>query len=392
MTSALSVRWVGSQSDIPTELWEQCFAPPLEGRWWYEALEQSDLSDQFTFAYAILVQDGRDVGIAPTFLMDVPIEMVAPPEVVPILKVVGKIAPSMLYQRTLFIGSVCSDEGTIGLLNSIDMDSAAPVLQEAFEQKAKQVKAPFIVWKDFPEAYRHAMSNLLASHKMFELVSFPGTVLDLKHRSKEAYLAGLKGSRRHNLKKKLKKSTQKIELVSTVQNRPDAATLDECFALFWQTYKKGKTKFEKLNRKYFSEIADNDQSHFVILREKSNNKMVAFMLCFDIGPRVINKFIGIDYALPNDWFLYFRLWDAAIDWVLKSTNAIEFQSGQTGYRAKIDVGNSLVPLTNWCKHRNPIMHMLYTRATRDVTWSTLDDDLKVFLTAHPDESQEKAES
>lgn len=386
MSSGLSIRWVDSEADISDELWSVCFAPPVEGRWWYKTLERSEIQDQFKFAYALIVKDGKDVGIAPTFLMDVPIELVAPPEVVPILKVIGKIMPSLLYQRTLFIGSPCTDEGTIGLLPQISINEAAPVLQAAFERRAKQAKAPFIVWKDFPESYRSALSSLAKERNMFELVSFPGTVVELEDRKKETYFANLKSSRRHNLKKKLKKSKLLIELATEVVNRPDSKTLDDVFALFWQTYEKGKTKFEKLNRKFFSLIADQDSSWFVLIRKAENQELVAFMLCFEIGNRVINKFIGINYHLPAEWLLYFRLWEGALDWVL-TTKANEFQSGQTGYRAKIDVGHSLVPLTNYCKHSNPIIHKLYAIACRDVTWSTLDDDLKVFLTAHPDEAE-----
>lgn len=385
MTSVLSIRWVDSEADIDDALWAACFAPPLEGRWWYRTLENSDIQEQFKFAYAVIVKDGKDVGIAPTFLMDVPIELVAPPEVVPILKVIGKLVPSLLYQRTLFIGSPCTDEGTVGLLNETSMDQAVPVLQAAFERRARQMKAPFIVWKDFPNAYRSALSNLAKQQNMFELVSFPGTVIELKDDKKESYFANLKSSRRHNLKKKLKKSKQLVELTTEVVNRPDAKTLDDVFALFWQTYEKGKTKFEKLNRKFFSLIADLDESYFVLIRKADSKELVAFMLCFRLGTRVINKFIGINYNLPAEWLLYFRLWEGALDWVL-TTGATEFQSGQTGYRAKIDVGHDLVPLTNYCKHSNPVMHKLYTIATRDVTWSTLDDDLKVFIQAHPDEA------
>lgn len=383
MSTALTVRWVDSEKDIPTELWDKCFAPPVEGQWWYRVLEKSGLEAQFKFAYALVMQGEAAVGIAPTFLMDVPIDLVAPPELVPVLKAIGKIIPSLLYQRTLFIGSPCADEGTLGLLPDVPLSEAVTVLQASFEMRARLLKAPFIVWKDFPDFYKAALCKLATERRMFELVSFPGTAIKLFERTKESYFANLKGSRRHNLKKKLKKSKQQVELKSEVVHRPDEKTLDEVFALFWQTYEKGKTKFEKLNRQFFSLVADQDRSHFVLLKEASTGKLVAFMLCFDLDDRVINKFIGIDYTLPSDWFLYFRLWDAALDWVL-TTNATEFQSGQTGYRAKIDVGNSLVPLTNYYLHRNPIVHRIYTMATRDVNWSTLDDDLKVFLTAHPD--------
>jgi predicted N-acyltransferase len=219
---------------------------------------------------------------------------------------------------------------------------------------------------------------------MFPLVSYPGTMVALEDRTKETYFANLKGSRRHNLKKKLKKSRQNLTADIEVVQNPDPKTMDEIFSLFWQTYEKGKTKFERLNPLFFSKVAEFEGSYFVLVRDSKDKKMVAFMLCFNVGDRVINKFIGIDYSLPAECYLYFRLYEAALDWVL-TTKAVEFQSGQTGYRAKIDLGNSLVPLTNYCKHRNPLMNRIYALVSQDVSWLTLDEDLATYLKAHPEE-------
>ena len=122
--------------------------------------------------------------------------------------------------------------------------------------------------------------------------------------------------------------------------------------------------------------------HFVILREKTDGAMLAFMLCFDFGSQIINKFIGIDYARPKQWLLYFRLWEAALDWAL-ARGAGSIQSGQTGYAPKIEVGHRLVPLTNYCAHRNPLIHWVYAQVAKSVSWATLDQDLARHLEAHP---------
>src|SRR4051812_19677324 len=74
----LSVRFVGTAAEIPAALWERCFPPPLEGRWWYQTLEASSLEDQFTFTYAVVHDGAEPVGIAPAFTMRVPIGVVLP--------------------------------------------------------------------------------------------------------------------------------------------------------------------------------------------------------------------------------------------------------------------------------------------------------------------------
>jgi len=82
------------------------------------------------------------------------------------------------------------------------------------------------------------------------------------------------------------------------------------------------------------------------------------------------------------------LWEVALNWVI-SQKAVEFQSGQTGYRAKIEIGNELVPLTNYCKHTNPIMNLIYAKVASNVSWTTLDADLADHLKAHPDAESEE---
>jgi hypothetical protein len=112
--------------------------------------------------------------------------------------------------------------------------------------------------------------------------------------------------------------------------------------------------------------------------------MVAFMLCFDAGERLINnKFIGIDYGKPKEWLLYFRLWDAAVDWAL-SRGFSSIQSGQTAYAPKIEMGHRLVPLTNYCQHRYILIHAIYRAVAKMVDWSGLDGELALFLKAHPE--------
>jgi len=86
----------------------------------------------------------------------------------------------------------------------------------------------------------------------------------------------------------------------------------------------------------------------------------------------------LDYAYRGDWFLYFRLWEQIVDWAARS-GAEELQSGQTGYMAKLDVGHTLIPQTNYCRHLNPVVHRIFKAVASSISWSTLDDDLKQFV-------------
>ena len=133
-------------------------------------------------------------------------------------------------------------------------------------------------------------------------------------------------------------------------------------------------RFERLGRPFFTAIAQAPPTHFILMRERASGDLIAFMLCFRMGDAIINKFIGLDYARPRSWMLYFRLWDAAVDWAL-SLGARSLQSGQTGYRPKLEIGHDLVPLTNYARHLNPLVHVVYAMVAKSISWRTLDADL-----------------
>lgn len=383
--SEISVRFVARAADCPLDLWSH-FPDSLEGRWWYDALEGAALGDQFHFFYAVIEQAGRAVGLAPCFVMDVPIDLVVPKEVLPLFTIPGKLIPKLLYQRTLFVGSPCADEGTVVVLPGIDRQAAYGALQAALTAEGKRISAPMLVWKDFPAEQDADLQALADQAGLFAMPSFPGTVAVLPSASKDDYFASLKGSRRHQLKKKLRQSAQRVATVNEVIQNPSPQVMDEIFGLFWQTYERSETKFEKLNRRFFDLLAADPRSYFVMVRQADGGDLIAFMLCFRLGQgRIINKFIGIDYARPREWLLYFRLWEATVDWAL-SIGAAEIQSGQTGYAPKIEMGHSLIPLTNWCRHSNRVVHWVYGKVAGTITWATLDEALARYLAAHPDEA------
>jgi hypothetical protein len=380
---ALSIQFVASEAEIPAALWDACFPPPLEGHWWYETLEASGLDDQFTFAYAVIHADERPVGIAPLFVMTVPLGLAVPEWLRPILSIPARTLPFLADPRTLFVGSPCAEEGTLGLLPDIDRRAALLALQDALEAQAHRRDAAMIIWKDFPAEYEDDFTWLAGERRLFRLVGFPGTTIDIPKPTKDAYYASLKSSHRTSLKRKLRRSAERVDIGVEVIQHPDEKTLEEIFALFSQTYEKAPTKFERLNRRFFAAIAAKPASYFVLLRERQSCDLIAFKLCFAMGDRVIHKFIGIDYRRPRDWMLYFRLWDATLDWCL-ARGATSIQTGQTGYAGKIETGHRLVPLTNYCQHRSRFMHAVFALFAKRIRWQTLDDDLARHLAAHPE--------
>jgi hypothetical protein len=377
------VEFLKKASQVPSELWEACFQVPGEGRWWYEALEQSGIEDQFTLFYGLIKHLGCPVGIAPVFVMDIPVEQVAPQEFLRLLRLIGKIVPSVLYQRTLFVGSPILDESRVCLISHVNRRAALLALQIALEAKGGELRASLIIWKDFPESSSIDMNWLSHQRRLFRVISLPNTIVELPSRRKEDYFAAMKRSRRQNLQRKLRRSREQVALSVEIVQRPDAKTLDDIFNLFWQTYEKSTSKFERLNHKFFEVFADQQATLFIILREKVSDEIVAFRLCFDMGERLISMFIGIDYSRPKEWMLFFRLWEAAID-VALARGFTAIVSGRSSYAVKIETGHKLVPLNNYCRHSNILLNIIYGIVAQRVDWASLDEALARFLKAPSD--------
>jgi hypothetical protein len=370
----ITLRWVESADDIPEELWGRAFPPPLEGLWWYRALEQGRLEDQFRFAYGMLTRGNEPIGIVPSFEMNVPIDLVAPPFIARTVRAAGQLIPKLRYLPTVFVGSPCSDEGTIGLVPGEAFGPIVEVVEDALEEYARRSGAQMVVWKDFPDEAKEDLEHLSKARGLFRVVSFPGTRVPLRGRSFDDYVAALKTHKRHRLRRNLRRGREALPLVGSLVTRPNWPDLQEIVALFWQTYERGKTKFERLTPEFFVAIAAAPPAHFALLRDPATGRLAAFMLLFLIGKRAINKFIGIDYGLCAKGRLYFQLWELAVQWAYTS-GVSELQSGQTGYQVKLDLGHELVPLTNYCKHRNRMVHRLFAAATQSVDWASLDEDL-----------------
>jgi hypothetical protein len=381
--SVLSVQFVASETQIPPSLWDACFLPPIEGHWWYQTLENCGLENQFTFAYGVIYEGIKPIGIAPIFFMNVPMSLAVAPRFRPLVRIFEKALPSVFCPRALFVGSPGSEEGTVGFLPGVNQRRALLCLQQSLEIEARRLGAWMIIWKDFTESYDNNLNWLAQERKLFRLISFPNTVVKLPSNRKEDYFGTLKSSRRNKLKKKIRLSTERVDVEVDMVQEPDRITMDRIFDLYLKTYKKAAVTFEFLNRRFFDIVATKPRSYFLIMREKRTHEVIAFMLCFDIAGQIFHKYIGIDYSRPRDWFLYFRLWDAAVDCALLR-GASSIQSGQMSYEAKIEMGHTIVPLTNYCQHRSNLIHRICRAIAKKISWQTLDDQLARFLKAHPD--------
>jgi hypothetical protein len=379
----LDLVWHQRTKDIPDAVWADCFGLPHEGLFWFRALEAAGIENQFTFFFGLLHDGGAPIGIVPAFVFDLPLALVLPDA---IAGIAARVERSLLRRfgrvRTFFIGSVAGEEGYIGLARSYRLRDVVGVVHAAARRQASKSGAALLVWKDFPEADRDALDTLTDLTGAFRIPSYPGSSIALMRGGYETYLRTVSSQRRHKMRKRLSRGAAMLPLTTTVVRQPSAAQLREIYALYEQTYRHGTTKFERMTPQFFAEIAKFDGATFIVQHHRETGRMLCFMLLFDLGERVINQFIGIDYASASGGFAYFQLFASAYDWA-STTGARAMQSGQTGYMAKLESGHALVPLWNWCEHHNAAVNRIFRTMAQRITWDTLDEQLREWLVAHP---------
>ncbi len=380
MTGGLSVSFRSTAAAIPLELWARCFPAEIEGYFWHDLLERSELGDQFHFEFAVVNRQAEPIAIAPMFLMDLPIDIVAPPALRLFLQLVKRTTPRFYAQRTLFVGVPGADEGALGLVAGGDLLSVVSAVHAAALERAKQAKASMLVWKDFPSQYWPALRAVAAQQRLFELVSFPNTRIDQPGADFDAYLRRLTSANRSKLRRKLRLSREACDLRTAVAVGADPNLVEQLWPLYEQTFAKAKLKFERLTKAFLARAMAYEHCSTIVLRDGLTDRPVAFMLCFMLGRRAVNKYIGIDYGYGQHGFLYFRLFEEFVRWA-QATGASELQSGQTAYRPKLDLGHRLVPLNNFVYHRHWLVHHVFALVARHIGWETLDTGLREHVEA-----------
>lgn len=377
---SLQVTWHSRANAIPADLWERFFRVPFEGQFWYRSIEMGCL-DPCEYNYGLLHRGSKVVGLMPAFVFEMPIDLILPPASRQALKRSFARLCGIRKLRIFFVGSVGGEEGHVGLDASLSLRNVALQLHDAARARATLVGARFLVWKDFTTNDAVALDDLCVLRRAFRIPSFPGSEIQLVQGGYESFLRTQTAARRYKIKRKFSIGKSVLPTQTRLIATPTPADVNRLFKLFQQTYERGAVKFESLTEAFFLQAAQAVETQFIVLETLSSREPVAFMLLLRLGERVINRFVGIDYARGTQTYLSFRLFAAAYDWAA-STGARVLQSGQTGYVAKLDLGHNLVPLFNYCEHSNRLVNAVLARASRDTTWESLDRSLSAHVRAN----------
>ena len=369
----LSYSILDSISKINRQDWDDLFGDILEGYQFYKTLEESNLKE-FSFCYIILYINSRVILIAPVFIADFNLDIACEGSIEKLILLIRKFLPRFLISKTLFCGSPFAEHGSLGIRKDLrDKDAAIRKLSEIIEVFCAEKNIPLVIFKDFLAADTPYLEALKPSG-FFKVDSFPSVITELNFNSFEEYLNSLGHSTRKSLRKKLKQSYGKAEIVVKITDRIEEIA-QEIFRLYENTYHGGTTKFEKLTKEFFLIAQNYLAQHSKFFLYYVNKQLAAFNLCFVYKDLLIDKFIGFDYDISSKHNLYFVSWCFNVDWCIK--NRLRFyQTGQTDYGPKIRLGGKLLKLYAFIRHRNKLMNLSLRILARFFQPGNFDPDIK----------------
>jgi predicted N-acyltransferase len=355
-------RIVGSINEIDRSDWDRVFGDIPEGYGFYKTVEEANLED-FEFYYLLLYRDGRVVLIAPLFATEFEPDIAMEGLLKKIILVIRGFMPNFFTLRTLFVGSVFSENGILGIdKNFTDSRRLIREATVALEEFAARKRLEAVIFKDFTDADCGLLSETLKERDFFTVESFPSVITDLGFGSLDEYLGSLSHSTRKDLRRKLKKARQEAKI--TVDVVDDAGgMIDDIYRLYLNSFNAATVKFEKLSKKFFVDIAGNLKGRAKFFLYYVNGRLAAFNLCFVYDDLLIDKFIGFDFDVSRRYGLYFLSWCFNVEWCIK--NSIHrYQTGQTDYSPKMRLGGRLVPLYICAKHSNAFLNRFFAFASR----------------------------
>jgi len=366
---------------IPPEDYEVWIAGfegyPVDHRY-YEIVHES-LKDQFAHYY-LLLKDARGMtrAIQPFLIVSQDLATGTPAVIRNLLTTIRRHFPGFLKLQMLMVGCSAGEGDIVLERQSRDIAWTVDALKESLMPIARRLKAPLIVFKDFPKIYRQSLDRL----RLFgftRVPSMPATKLDLNFPDFEAYLKTRLGhAMRKNLRRKFRKTEGRpieCEVVTDI-----SPYVDEVYPLYQQTLGRSALKFEELTKSYLCELGRrmNDRARFLIWRQEG--RIIAFASTIVHQGVLRDNYIGLDYSLALDYHLYFVTWRDTIVWALK--NGIHtYHSAPLNYDPKYHFRMELEPLDLYVRAPNSGLNAIFKRVLPLLEPTRYDSVIRKFANA-----------
>jgi hypothetical protein len=360
-----------SLAEIAPDAWDRLFPGDPEGWAFYRAVEEAG-PPGFSWRYVLLEQAGEIVAAAPAFVTDYRLDTTAQGPLRRVTDQLARLLPTLMTLRLVCLGSPVAEGCHLGFAPGLppsEKPALLAALLDAFEAMAQDEGCALRGIKDATDRDRHLWDEVLGPRGYTRLPALPTGLLEMPDGGFDAYWKTLSRATRKDMKRKLRsRDALRIEVRERIDD-----LVEEVGALYDQTVARSELTFEHLPAAYFAAVLRWMPNAKAVLYWQGD-RLVAFNFVIETPERLVDKYIGMDYAVSRDLNLYFVSWMTNVE-ACAARGVPVYQSGQAFYGPKVRLGCRLSPNWMYFRHRNSAVNLLLRGVARLVRLDRFDPEI-----------------
>lgn len=349
--------------------WNRLFPHELEDHAYLRAIERAGLAG-FRYLYFAVRDGDRLLAAVPAFATDYRLDTTVQGGLRRATEKLASLFPRLLRIPMLSLGSPVTERCRVGFApDSMPAQHAAwlDAILAQMETVAAREKFGMLAVKDAP-LDEPMWQQTCPRHGLRALPGLPGATLEIPWRDLDGYLESLGASTRKDLRRKWRTSTAlKIEWRTDLHG-----IAGDVQRLYRETLARAELSFEELTPAYFENVLREMPGRAFCVTYAEDGKLLAFNLVLHDSERLLDKFLGMDYAAMDRYNLYHVSWLENIRYCIEHGIGV-YESGQGLHAEKRRLGSTLHANALWYRHRNRFVDGVFARFENLASLDHLDD-------------------
>lgn len=190
----------------------------------------------------------------------------------------------------------------------------------------------------------------------FELSGQALAYVPLDFADSDEYLGRLSGSRRKDLRRKMKSAARLgIEVLETGDAYfSEPGRLDEFYEMYLEVFRQSEIHFDLLSPEFFQELLSGRAARGLVVLYRHEGQLIGYNICLIHRDCLIDKYIGFRYPQARQLNLYFISWLYNLD--LAVQRGLKFYvAGWTDPEVKASLGARFTLTRHLVRIRNPLL-------------------------------------
>ncbi len=352
----LTIRTVTDIRSIPEALWDEVAVSDrlICSHRFLRAVQDAGIND-CRFLYPVVYAEGRIVAHACMYTVTSELDMFGEGWLGAAIGAVARRLPFLTRFRSLECGTPVELGSTISVRPGTDPEAVLRLLADEAMRLAADHRVDGILFRDFRAEEMPGVA-LLEEYGFRPVFNLPLASLPVRWATPEAYTAALRSTYRRAFRRR-REVFARNGLTARVVT--DFAPLAEELAALWrQVFDRAREyRREILPPAFFARMSEELGSASEVLLLEREGRILAFALLLQEHERLVWPYCGLDYAMNQEYELYFNLLYEIVFHGL-SRGVREIDLGITTLDAKKRVGATVTPLYMYMRHQSLCMRRL----------------------------------